>query len=82
MAVETVNQGPAWGAVEEMETQLRVLTALLQNTCCERAEGFATLATNDANWYLLHCAQLAERAADQAAKIAEALRLVENSKAA
>jgi hypothetical protein len=32
--------------------------ALLQNTCGERLEGFATLSKEDMSWYTLHCAEL------------------------
>lgn len=42
-----------------LSAELSMLTALLQNTCGERAEGFDTMLDNDRSWYLLHCAQMA-----------------------
>ena len=44
---------------ERLGNHAKMLEALLQNTCGERLEGFATLSKEDMSWYTLHCAEMA-----------------------
>ena len=71
MATETVKQKPIWERVDDLSGKLAMLEALLVNTCGAARETFASMNENLHDWYLTHCANLAQECKLEAEAITE-----------